>query len=239
MTMRPIELSPRLRAVAELVPHGTRFADVGTDHAYLAVWLLQRGVVRHALVSDLRQGPLERARATAEHYGLMDRMTFRLCDGLRQISPEEADTIAIAGMGGETILSILAAAPWTKESGCRLLLQPMSGQPELRLWLQENGYVIEQEQLCPEGRTLYTVFSVCPGEMAPLTPAEQWAGRQRREDRAPMRATYLEQLQRRACRAIEGLQSSKRTSDAPRLAELERVLAGLNQMAEEWKQWQR
>ena len=216
MTMRPIELSPRLRAVAELVPHGTRFADVGTDHAYLAVWLLQRGVVRHALVSDLRQGPLERARATAEHYGLMDRMTFRLCDGLRQISPEEADTIAIAGMGGETILSILAAAPWTKESGCRLLLQPMS-----------------------EGRTLYTVFSVCPGEMAPLTPAEQWAGRQRREDRAPMRATYLEQLQRRACRAIEGLQSSKRTSDAPRLAELERVLAGLNQMAEEWKQWQR
>ena len=101
--MRNMELSPRLRSVAELVPQGAGFADVGTDHAYLPVWLLQRGVIRRAVASDLRRGPLERARLTAEKYGLTDRMDFRLCDGLSGIRPEEADTVAIAGMGGETV----------------------------------------------------------------------------------------------------------------------------------------
>ena len=108
--LRNMELSPRLRSVAELVPRGARFADVGTDHAYLPVWLLQRGVISRAVVSDLRQGPLDRARSTAEKYGLTSRMDFRLCDGLSAIRPEEADTIAIAGMGGETVAAILAYA---------------------------------------------------------------------------------------------------------------------------------
>ena len=93
-----MELSPRLRSVAGLVPPGARFADVGTDHAYLPVWLLQQGIIEHALVSDLRPGPLDRARSTAARYGLAERMEFRLCDGLSGIAPAEADTIAIAGV---------------------------------------------------------------------------------------------------------------------------------------------
>ena len=78
--MRTVELTPRLRSVAELVPRGARFADVGTDHAYLPVWLLQQGRITGAVASDLRPGPLERARGTAEKYGLTGRMDFRLCD---------------------------------------------------------------------------------------------------------------------------------------------------------------
>ena len=85
-----MELSPRLRSVAGLVPPGARFADVGTDHAYLPVWLLQQGIIEHALVSDLRPGPLDRARSTAARYGLAERMEFRLCDGLSGIAPAEA-----------------------------------------------------------------------------------------------------------------------------------------------------
>ena len=150
-----MELSPRLRSVAGLVPPGARFADVGTDHAYLPVWLLQQGIIEHALVSDLRPGPLDRARSTAARYGLAERMEFRLCDGLSGIAPAEADTIAIAGMGGETIAAILAAAPWVREQGCLLLLQPMSAQSALRPWLQRQGYRIEREHLSREavGRT--------------------------------------------------------------------------------------
>ena len=106
-----MELTARLRVLAELVLQDSRLADVGTDHAYLPVWLQQRGVISRAVVSDLRQGPLDRARSTAEKYGLTGRMDFRLCDGLSAIRPEEADTIAIAGMGGETVAAILAAAP--------------------------------------------------------------------------------------------------------------------------------
>ena len=161
--MRKMELSPRLRSVAELVPPGAKFADVGTDHAYLPVWLLQRGVIRHAVASDLRHGPLDRARQTAEKYGLSGQMEFRLCDGLSGIAPEEADTIAIAGMGGETIAAILAAAPWTRERDCLLLLQPMSAQPFLRRWLQEHGYVIRRETLSREGSSLYVTLEARAG----------------------------------------------------------------------------
>ena len=148
--MRTVELTPRLRSVAELVPRGARFADVGTDHAYLPVWLLQQGRITGAVASDLRPGPLERARGTAEKYGLTGRMDFRLCDGLSGIQPDEVNTIAIAGMGGETIAAILAAAPWTWERECLLLLQPMSAQPFLRRWLQAHGYTIRRELLSRE-----------------------------------------------------------------------------------------
>jgi len=233
-----MELSPRLRSVAGLVPPGARFADVGTDHAYLPVWLLQQGIIEHALVSDLRPGPLDRARSTAARYGLAERMEFRLCDGLSGIAPAEADTIAIAGMGGETIAAILAAAPWVREQGCLLLLQPMSAQSALRPWLQRQGYRIEREHLSREGDSLYTALQVRAGFMEALTPAEQWAGRQSRETADPLRLEYLTRLEARAARAVTGLRRSTQASDAPRLEALEAVHRGLAKMREEWSTWQ-
>ena len=238
-TVRTLELSPRLHSVAELVPEGARFADVGTDHAYLPVWLLQQGIIRRAVVSDLRQGPLDRARSTAEKYDLTQQMDFRLCDGLAGITPEEADTIAIAGMGGETVADILAAAPWTLDRECLLLLQPMSAQPFLRQWLQGHGYSIRREVLSREGDTIYTAFQVCAGHMKPLTPAEQWAGRQSRGEDAPLRTDYLDRLLRQTARALEGLRRSSRQQDSLRLEELEQVHRGLKDMREEWLSWQR
>ena len=89
--MRNMELSPRLRSVAELVPQGAGFADVGTDHAYLPVWLLLEGRIRRAIAADLRPGPLSRARATAQRYGCTRGIEFRLCDGLSGLSAGEAD----------------------------------------------------------------------------------------------------------------------------------------------------
>ena len=237
--MRNMELSPRLRSVAELVPRGARFADVGTDHAYLPVWLLQRGVISCAVVSDLRQGPLDRARSTAEKYGLTGRMDFRLCDGLSAIRPDEADTIAIAGMGGETVAAILAAAPWIWERDCLLLLQPMSAQPFLRQWLQAHGYAIRREVLSREGDTIYTIFVVRAGPMRELTPAELWAGCQQEGEQAPLRTDYLNRLLHQTERAAAGLRRSTRAEDAQRLAEMKQVYQGLLDMKEEWLSWQR
>ena len=113
-TMRALELPPRLHLIAGWVPKGTRLADVGTDHAYLPNWLRLHGKIREAIASDLRPGPLERARNTGRLYGT-DGIEYRLCSGLSGIRPSEVDTIVIAGMGGETILSILKAAPWTAD----------------------------------------------------------------------------------------------------------------------------
>ena len=230
-----LELTPRLRAAAELVPEGARLADVGTDHGYLPAWLLLEGRIPGAIAADLRPGPLDRARQTAERYGLTGRMDFRLCDGLSGVAPEEVDAVVIAGMGGETIAAILAAAPWLRERGVALVLQPMSSMPDLRWWLWKHGYRILEERLCREGDTLYTAFSVRAGEMPPLTPAELYAGK---NTNTPLRGEWLQVWTDRAARALAGLAQARGEEAGARRRETEELLAGLRQMREEWEQWQ-
>ena len=111
---RELSLQPRLALLASLVPQGAVLADVGTDHGYIPVCLRQRGVIDRAIASDIGREPLEHARRTAEEYAV-GGIDLRLCAGLDAIAPEECDTVLIAGMGGETIWGILAAAPWTRD----------------------------------------------------------------------------------------------------------------------------
>lgn len=165
-----MELTPRLKAIAQQVPLGARLADVGTDHGYLPVWLLMNGRITSAVAADLREGPLERARKTARQYGQSANISFRLCDGLTDITPDEVDTVVMAGMGGETIATILSSAPWTKQK--LLLLQPMTGGSHLRQWLQNNGYAILDEVLAREGKRLYSIWTVRGGVMPQLSLAD-------------------------------------------------------------------
>ena len=126
MENKELHLQPRLQLLADLVPQGAKLADIGTDHGYLPVWLLQNKRITAAIAADVGYEPLQHAVRTAQEQGVSD-IDFRLCDGLKGISEDEVDAIAIAGMGGETIIHILSAAPWTKkESGYTLLLQPMT-----------------------------------------------------------------------------------------------------------------
>ena len=231
-----IELTPRLRTAAELVPLGARLADIGTDHAYLPAALLLEGKIPFAIAADLRQGPLLRARETARQYGCQDKMAFRLCDGLRGIRPEETDAVVIAGMGGETIAQILAAAPWVREREIPLVLQPMSSLPDLREWLQRGGYRICRERLAREEDTIYVVMSVKAGETEPMTPAQLWAGRQSGD---PLRGEYLAGLVRKLDRAIDGLSHAREGRGEARKRELEQVREGLLEMKKEWDEWQR
>ena len=221
---RMIELSPRLAAVGRLVPPGLPLVDVGTDHAYLPAALVQMGRIPSAVAADLRQGPLSRARETVREHGLTAKITFRLCDGLTGIRPEEAGSVAIAGMGGETIAHILAAAPWVRERAVPLILQPMSSQSDLRLWLQQNGYAIAGEKLAREG------------EMAPMTPGELEAGRL---DHDPLRGDLLDKLTAKLRRVLEGLEKSRQEGTVSRRAELRALLDELNEMKKEWEAWQR
>lgn len=226
-----MELTPRLQVIADQVSQGARLADVGTDHGYLPVWLLLSGRIDHAIASDLREGPLNRARETAQRSGVAGQISFRLCNGLSHISQKEVDTVAIAGMGGETIAAILAAAQWTR-NGTLLLLQPMTGFVELRQWLQNNSYCILNERLACEGKRLYSILVVKGGEMPQLTPAELWAGRQNGD---PLRREYLALMRGKAEKALRGHQAA-RTSDQTEITNLEAVLSGLRQMEKELKQ---
>lgn len=223
-----MELTARLRAIADQVPQGVCLADIGTDHGYLPVWLLMNERISGAIASDLREGPLNRAKQTAQQFGQFDRISFRLCGGLDDILEYEADVIVIAGMGGETIASILNNAPWTRQNKL-LLLQPMTGLLELRRWLQQNHYTISCEQIVREGKRLYSIWTVIGGEMPSLTPAELWAGRQSRD---PLRKDYLSLMIGKAEKALTGHQTAH-TPNSSAIAELEQVLVGLKQMEKE------
>lgn len=223
-----MELTARLRALADLVPYGARLADVGTDHAYLPVWLILHGKIQQAIAADLREGPLARARETARQYQVEERISFRLCDGLTAVCDDEVDAIVIAGMGGDTIAAILDAAPWTK--GKQLVLQPMTAWPSLREWLQSHGYQIEEERIAREGDRLYSIWAVTDGNMAPFTPVELWVGKQQRED--PLRGPYLEKIAGKVMRALSGHLAS-RQRDEGQIQMLTEVLRGIQEMQKE------
>ena len=154
-----IILDKRLSAVAALVRQGSRLADIGTDHAYLPVHLVQAGVCPSAIASDIGAGPLDAARRTVTENGLSSEIALRLGNGLATVSAGETEDIAIAGMGGETIVMILEAAPWVQSEGVRLILQPMTRAEDLRRWLLSHGFSILEEHLIIDGRHLYPVMA--------------------------------------------------------------------------------
>lgn len=236
--MKKPELTARLQTVADLIPTGSKVADIGTDHAYLPVWLLLNCTATQAIAADIRTGPLDRAKLTAQQYDCQNGLSFRLCDGLEGIAPEEADTIVIAGMGGETIAAILERAPWTANSDYTLILQPMSAQNDLRHWLWTAGYGIEQELLVQEGEKLYQILQVRFGNPEPLTLAEEWAGRQSPEQEQPLRTLLLTRLLEKTQRAINGISSGNGERNQDRLEQLHLLYQQLDAMKKEWDAWQ-
>lgn len=158
--IRPLfQLGPRLALCAELIREGRLLCDVGTDHAYLPIWLIKSGRIPRATASDVNPGPLRAAAGNAKRYHVEDRLALRLSDGLREIAPEEAEDIVIAGMGGELILRIIAETPWLRDPERRLVLQPMSSVQELRVGLKELGFEVIEEQAVEDSGKVYTAFS--------------------------------------------------------------------------------
>ena len=228
---RELRLQPRLQCIADCVPRGARLADVGTDHGYLPAALLQRGRIASAVASDINAAPLEHARATAAECGVTERMDFRLCAGLDDIAPGEADTVVVAGMGGETIITILQAAAWDW-LGKTLLLQPMTKAELLRRWLTENGFCIASERLVRDKGTIYAVIEAKAGESAPLTGAEAWCGVGLRTD--PLYGAYARDRVGKLERAVDGLRQAKEL-DSELIASLEADAAALRQKVKEWE----
>ena len=162
--MTNVPLSSRLLACAAFVRPGERVADVGCDHGYLSLHLLQSGVAGHVYASDVREGPLGSARRNA--------VDFFLCDGVQGL-PRDFDVLICAGMGADTMISILEAAPWLRGGAYRLILQCQSKTPSLRQYLSRTGWEIVNETALRDGRFLYTVMEVLWNPAAPtLTPGQ-------------------------------------------------------------------
>ena len=165
-----IRLKPRLQTAADMVRIGSRVADIGTDHAYLPASLILSGKIPSAV---LRKGPLENAEETVRNNHIEDRVQLRLSDGLKCVSPDEADDIVIAGMGGILISEILTAAEWVKNSRYKLILQPQSHDEDVRKYLFSNGFSVTDEEVCFEdGKVYICIGAVYTGEILPHSEAE-------------------------------------------------------------------
>ena len=154
-----VPISQRLLACCNFVFPGDRVADIGTDHGYLGIWLLQQGIAHSVIAADIVPGPLSAAKANAEKFGFSQQMEFYLSDGAQKI-PRDFDTLVCAGMGGDTMVSILSAAPWLADRKYRLVLQCQSKTPLLRKYLSDKGWRITEETTLKDGRFLYTVMEV-------------------------------------------------------------------------------
>ena len=158
--MRVFSLDKRLRLCASFVRDGVKIADIGTDHAYLPIWLMLNGKIESALAGDINEGPLQSGRADVMRYNLADKITLRLSDGLKNVDENEADDIIIAGMGGELIARIIRDCDWAKNGKKRFILQPMTKCEVLIKELYENGFEILSQKACECDKKHYTVMVV-------------------------------------------------------------------------------
>lgn len=227
-----LELSPRLQLLADWVPSGVRIADIGTDHAFLPVWLVLHGKVVSAIASDLREGPLARGGETAREHGVAHLVEMRLCNGLTGIAPEEADVVIIAGMGGENIAQILSAAPWTADGAHIMLLQPMSKTEVLRSFLVHNGYEITREKLVMDRGTVYPVMEVTAGHME-LSQGQLHAGVKLLHDPLQDRALIDKIIRHQA--VVAGLNRTGRVADQEKADAIRDLIGEFLEMREEWR----
>ncbi len=224
-------LDGRLSCAASFVRQGSVVCDVGTDHAYLPVNLIQRGIAKRAVACDINVGPLDRAKKSAAKFGVTDRIRFVLADGLDGVEPERdgVNDIVVCGMGGELIARIVDASAYTRKPGVCLILQPMTCAPELRQYLWDNGFCIAEERLCEAAGKIYTCMHVrYDGKPRSYTPAELILGKKNIEHREPLFAEYAQTAVNRLKTQISGmkkggLDTAKEETD---LASVETVLQG-------------
>ncbi len=158
-----ITLSKRMEAIASMITPGGVLADVGTDHGYIPIYQVQLHRNPHAIAMDLRKGPLERATEHIRQFGLTGQIKTRLSDGVAALEPGEADSIVVAGMGGELILHILSEGEAVCCKAKELILQPQSEIAAVRRYLREHGYYVDAEDMVFEDGKYYPMMRVRNG----------------------------------------------------------------------------
>ena len=170
-------INARLLSAAELVRQGAVFADIGTDHAYLPIFLLEQGKIRYAVCADINEGPLNSARANAKEAGLTEKVELILTDGAAALSGKGITDYAICGMGGELIAAIIDRAPHLRDRNVNLILGPNSRQGVLRKYLASHGFEIKCESYSTDaGKHYVTLLAAYTGVCSELDDAEAEIG---------------------------------------------------------------
>ena len=187
------KITNRLAAAAGFVRRGARLCDVGTDHAYLPIFLCKAGIADCALASDINEGPCARARSNVALHGCGDRITVVRAAGLDAAADFAPTDVVIAGMGGEMIRDIVFSSPLTRDPKIRLILQPMTKVPALRAALCENGFEIVGEALARDDRIYQVICAEYTGEVTRLSDVELLVGPVNLKNNEPVLEDFISQ----------------------------------------------
>lgn len=202
-------LKGRLKLIADKVPECTTVCDIGTDHAYLPIYLVLNNKCKKAIAADVKKGPIEAAKSNIETYTLSEVIETRLGNGLEPIIEGEADVIVIAGMGGILIKDIIKQELNTAKAAKVLILQPMNALEILREWLNENGFYILDEEMINEGEKIYDVFSVkWTGDVPQNDKFNNYIGSKLIEKNDPLLYRYIEKWSNQLKKAVQEMEES-------------------------------
>lgn len=201
-------ITPRLKCIINHT-NGNLIADIGTDHAYIPIYLIENNLARRVIASDVRTGPVKIAEDNIKKRGLSDKIEVRRGSGLSVLEKKEADTLIIAGMGGQLIREIIDA-DIEKARGSRLVLQPMNAQYELRKYLIENGFKITDEDIAVEGFKVYNIINAQNGSMRPFENDIEYHIPKYLKKNSHYKNLYTKK-HREFTRVIKGLEKSENT----------------------------
>lgn len=219
-----MELSKRLQAVADLVGEGLIVADVGTDHGYIPIYLLETEKCPKAIAMDINRGPLLRAREHIKEHGLDDKIEVRQSDGVKALSKGECNCIVIAGMGGALAISILEEGKTIFREVQEFVLQPQSELAKVRQYLWENGYAIVAEDMVLEDGKFYPMMKVRCGQASEYSQIELCYGKRLLEQKHPILKLFLEKEVRTRRLILKKLESETGEHIENRKKELEEEL---------------
>ena len=187
-----MELSKRLQAVADLVSEGQIVADVGTDHGYIPIYLLETKKCEKAIAMDINKGPLLRAKEHIAEHGLNQKIQVKLSDGVKALSAGECDCVVVAGMGGALAVKIMEEGREVFKSLREFVLQPQSELAKVRQYLWENEYCVIAEDMVLEDGKFYPMMKVKSGSSNPYTQVELRYGRELLMQKHPILKIFLE-----------------------------------------------
>lgn len=206
-----MELKGRLKAIAGEVQTCDIVSDIGTDHAYIPIYLVGNRICRKAIATDVREGPIRIAQKNINEHRLENLIETRVGDGLIPIRPEEIDTVIIAGMGGLLIRDILEESMDKARKATRLILQPMNAIEVVREWLYKNGFQISSEILAGEGNKIYNIMSArWTGEPTEKDQVYYYIGEKLIERKDPLLEKYINRKIRQFDSIISGMELSEK-----------------------------
>lgn len=216
-----MELSVRLQAVADMVTEGTKVADVGTDHAYIPIYLVEHDKNPSAIAMDINRGPLRKAEENISSHNLENKIETRLSDGLKQLHLGEADSVVIAGMGGGLVVKIMEEGVLHKKYVKEWILQPQSEISKVRQYLNENGYCIVEENMVIDEGKFYPMMRVTEGTIEEYTQEELCYGKRLLKEKNPILKKFLEKEIDIKKEILEKLHQTKGGQVAKRIEEIE------------------